>query len=141
MFLLRTQDKIFLKLAIDNKNVARRSGFRLRPCRRLANFRARARAFAFGSKRQGIAATENIYWRSHIAKRKNVPVIPKCYPKYDIRNTRYTIRTPSHGDLAIDYLLFTIDYRFPSWLSVPFVAEQRTPSHGDLSGISPPFCV
>ena len=46
---------------------------RLRPRRRLANFRARARAFASGSKRQGITATDNIYRRSRIAKRKNVP--------------------------------------------------------------------
>ena len=65
MLLLRTPNKIFLKLAP-------RSGFRLRPRRHLANIRARERAFAFGSKRQGIIATDNISWRSHIAKRKNV---------------------------------------------------------------------
>ena len=62
--------------------------------------------------------------------------------------TKIEHRVPSHGDLAIDYLLFTIDYCFPSWLSVPFVAvlgtpygEQRTPYHGDFFRIHPLVCI
>ena len=62
-----------------------------------------------------------------------VSEIPKRYQLHALRSTHHAQRTPSHGDLAIDYLRFTIDYLISSLC--PPVAEQRTPCNGDYFGI------
>jgi len=55
--------------------------------------------------------------------------------------------TPSHGDLAIDYLRFTIDYCSNSSFGYAqdgvclHSAEKGTPSHGDFFKICPLFWI
>jgi hypothetical protein len=41
-------------------------------------------------------AMGNIYCGSRVCKRKNVPEIPKCYPKHAMRNKNAVSRRPCH---------------------------------------------
>jgi len=56
---------------------------------------------------------------------------------FESLDKKHIQQVPSHGDLAIDYLRFTIDYCFVSFVSSAAVlgtpyGEQRAPFHGDF---------